>query len=81
MLYYIQILSDEGDMHMKKRLSKVLALVSVMVMLTISLTGCGKTTCDICGNEARCKSVEFFGEKVNICGDCQDGLDAINSLF
>lgn len=64
---------------MKKRLVKVLALTGVVMMFA---TGCGKTAiCDICGEEGKCKTKEVFGEEVNICGDCQDGLEELGDLF
>ena len=45
---------------MKKRLSKLAALISVMVVLVTGLTACGETKeCDICGDRAKCVTMEI----------------------
>ncbi len=66
---------------MKKKISKLVALTSVMVVLITGLTGCSKAECDFCGETARCSTMEILGEEVKICGDCEDGLEALGSLF
>lgn len=66
---------------MKKRLTKVLVLTGLLVLMTTGLTGCGKKVCDICGEEARCKTEEVLGEEVNICKDCQEDLEDLANLF
>lgn len=66
---------------MRKKLSKVLAVASLTAVLMMTLTGCGKVECDLCGETAKCKSYELLGEKINVCGDCQAELDAIGSMF
>lgn len=46
------------------------------------LAGCTKKTeCDICEEVAKCKSKKIMDEKIWICDDCQDKLDALGSLF
>lgn len=58
---------------MKKRLMRALLLVSIMMMF---ITGCSKTTdCEICGDEAKCKSKECDGDKIYVCSDCQEDID------
>ncbi len=57
---------------MKKRIS-ILLLSS---MLAMTLTACGKFTCDLCGEQKSGKSYEstVFGEEVVICDDCYQEL-------
>lgn len=63
---------------MKKRLVKVLALTSVVMMFA---TGCGKVTeCEMCGEEKRCKEVTYEGESAMLCSDCEDAVEAIMDL-
>lgn len=66
---------------MKKRITKVLVLMSVMVLMATGLTGCGKKECDICGEEARCKTEEVLGEEINICKDCEEDLEDLADMF
>lgn len=75
------IRSDEGDKPMKKKISKVLVLACVSALVATTLTGCGKKECDICGEMGKCKTIEFLGSEINICGDCQDDLNDLGSLF
>lgn len=65
---------------MKQKISVML----LVMIATLSLTACGKFTCDLCGEEKSGKSysMELLGEKVTICNDCYQGLkDFGNSLF
>ena len=59
----------EREKVMKKRkfLAVLLATVSIL-----SLTGCGKFTCDMCGEEKSGKKHEetLLGESITICDDC-----------
>ena len=57
---------------MKKKISLVLA----MIMVSLSLTACGKFTCDMCGQEKSGKnySVEVMGEKASVCKECYDEI-------
>lgn len=66
---------------MKRRMKKVLVLISVMAVLTVGFTGCGKKVCDFCGEEAKCKTEEVLGEEVNICKDCQKDLEDLADMF
>lgn len=60
-------------MRMKKRIMKVLMMMGIIMMF---MTGCAKTTdCEICGEEAKCKSKECDGDKIYVCSDCQEDLD------
>lgn len=53
---------------MKKKIS----LVLITLVATLSLTACGKFTCDLCGEEKSGKSYsyELLGSKLTICNDC-----------
>ena len=64
---------------MKKKIS----LLLIAIAACLSLTACGKFTCDICGEEKSGKSytTELFGEKIVMCSDCHDTLRALGSLF
>lgn len=70
----------EREKVMKKRkfLAVLLATVSIL-----SLTGCGKFTCDMCGEEKSGKKHEetLLGESITICDDCYKALEeAADSL-
>ena len=71
---------------MKKKLTAVLLLT----LTVVSLTGCGKYKCDICGDEkfGFGNKHEIFGQEVILCGDCEknwndikDGMSSIVNLF
>lgn len=67
---------------MKRKLVKATVIVSAFMMLTMGLTGCKKKTeCDFCGEMKKCSEETFFGETVNICGDCEKDLEAFGSMF
>ena len=57
---------------------KIIALIAV-VALALSLTACGKFTCDMCGQEKGGKQhkSEMLGVEVVICDDCYKGMDAL----
>ena len=58
---------------MKKNLSKLAALISVMVVMVTGLTACGETKeCDICGERAKCVTmeIEVLDREVSVCVDC-----------
>ena len=63
----------------KRALAAVLAAVSLMTLLA----GCGKFTCDICGDESggRKYKGEVLGMEVVYCKDCHDGLEELKDLF
>ena len=56
----------------KKMLAALLA-----AFMVLSLAGCGKFTCDLCGKEKSGKkhTEEVFGQKVTICNDCYKDLE------
>lgn len=58
---------------MKKR---VVAILLTAVTL-LSLTGCGKFSCDICGQEKSGKkhTETLFGQEYTICNDCYKVLE------
>ena len=60
-----------------KKFKKIIA--TLLVVLSF---GCSKKTeCDICEEVKKCNSKKIMGEKIWICDDCQDKLDALGSLF
>lgn len=60
---------------MKKRIISVL----LIAVTALSLTGCGKYTCALCGQEKSGKSYKYEGE--TLCKDCYNGIKALESLF
>ena len=51
-------------------------------MLTMGLTGCKKKTeCYFCEQMKHCKEETMFGETVYICGDCEEALEELGSMF
>ena len=60
---------------MKKIISSVIVLLSVLV----ALTSCSKFTCDLCEEEKIGKKheTEFLGREVVICDDCYDDLEEL----
>ncbi len=61
-----------------KKFKKIIATLLVVLSFATLLAGCTKKTeCDICEE----KSKKIMGEKIWICDDCQDKLDALGSLF
>ena len=64
-------------MTMKKTISLILAIV-MLLAVSVCLISCGKTgECEICGDEARLKKVEFYGETGWVCSDCAEGLEEL----
>ena len=66
---------------MKKRVSKILVIAFTTAMMAMSLAGCKKVECDICGDKKSCTKYEMFGEEINICKDCKKDLESLGSLF
>lgn len=66
---------------MKKRTSKLITLLCTLAIFAMCLGGCKKVECDICGETKKCQTKEVLGEKINVCDDCQAGLDVIGSMF
>lgn len=57
---------------MKKRITKALVVATLLITMATSLVACGKKKCDMCGEMGKCETIEFFGQEINICEDCQD---------
>ena len=58
---------------MKKKM--FIAILALLVILS-TLTGCGHgsahmSRCDFCADEKKCETRTLFGDKVEICADCQ----------
>lgn len=64
---------------MKKKITAVLLTVATV----LSLTACGKFTCDMCGQEKSGKkhTESLLGQEITICDDCYKGVeDLANTL-
>lgn len=59
----------------------ILSIISIVLLLT--LTGCGKFTCNICGKEKSGKKYEeeMFGQKITICKDCYEDMQELAGMF
>jgi len=68
---------------MKKKISKLVALISVMIFLVTGLTGCGESECEVCHVTAKCSKVQFFegGKKIKVCDDCNEVLHNLGSMM
>lgn len=61
---------------------KIFAYVAIALVMAMCLVGCKKKTeCDGCGEVKKCDQYEFDGEKVWMCDDCHDTLEALNNLL
>lgn len=60
-------------------MKKFAVLVALIALLSVLLCGCGKFTCDGCGEEKTGKKhkVEFMGEEGVLCGDCYEEWEAL----
>ncbi len=60
---------------MKRKISVAL----VFTMLLMTLTACGKFTCDLCEQEKSGKShkSEILGEKIVICDECYGEMESL----
>ena len=54
---------------MKRLVSIFLALI-ITFTFPGAFTGCSKSECDFCGENTKVKTVDFFGEKIKLCNDC-----------
>ena len=60
--------------------TKILAAILVSVTALPVLAYCGPLKeCDICGKTKICKTSEFLGEEIAICGDCEKDLNNLAS--
>ena len=66
-----------------KKFKKIIATLLVVLSFATLLAGCSKKTeeAKTFMKFAKCKSKKIMGEKIWICDDCQDKLDALGSLF
>lgn len=53
-----------------------MTLALVMIPVLSSLTACGRSTCNLCGNEksGRSHKTAVFGQEIMICNDCYSDL-------
>ena len=64
-------------------MKKIVLSIFTLVALTLTLTSCGKFTCDLCGDEKSGKKheEEVLGESVVICDDCYEDLDDLGDAL
>lgn len=64
-------------------MKKLICLVLMTVTLAAMLCGCGKFTCDLCGEEksGRQYTAELFGMEITYCSDCKADLEELADLF
>lgn len=64
---------------MKKKISVLLVAITAM----LSLTACGKFTCDMCGQEKVGKNhkIEILGEEIIICDDCKSAMEDVGNAL
>ena len=60
-------------------MKRILALVIVLVLSMTLLAGCGKFTCDNCGEEKSGEKheAEYQGEEAVFCDDCWEEVEGI----
>lgn len=64
---------------MKKRF----LMLIVTLLSALLLTGCGKFTCDLCGQERTGKKykTEVLSHEVTICKECHDNIESLFGIF
>ena len=65
---------------MKKRICLFLALLTALT----ALSGCGKFTCEMCGEEKSGKKYTITlqdDKKITVCRDCHDEWEAMIEYF
>ena len=60
-------------------MKKMVRFAAMLMLLATLLCGCGKFTCDLCGEEKSGKKYteSFFGEEIEYCKDCKNELDSL----
>lgn len=55
-----------------KKVFKRIGAFAAAAVLTLSLSGCGKKTCSVCGKSFSSggQTTEILGQEISICGDC-----------
>ena len=70
---------------MKRKMFSVIAMLLLVVIMLLALTGCGTKTfvCGWCGREVTGKShqVELMGDKYDICDECYKELKEFSQGF
>ena len=76
---YITYITKQGERVMKKRMLAIL----LAAMMILSLAGCGKFTCDLCGQEKSGKkhTETLFGQKITYCNDCYKELEELGDAL
>ena len=63
-------------------MKKLLAIVALVLLMVTMLTACSsKVKCAICQQEKPGSTIEYMGEEVDVCDDCQEGLEAVEDAL
>lgn len=65
-------------------MKKIVGIISLIALVAMLLISCGETfVCGMCEEEKTGKkhTEEILGEKLDICDDCYEGLEALGGLL
>ena len=64
-------------------MKKMISVLVLVVALATMLTACGKFDCGLCGEKKSGKKYqrEILGQKVEICKDCNKGLEELSDAL
>lgn len=60
-------------------MKKMVRFAAMLMLLATLLCGCGKFTCDLCGEEKSGKKYteSIFGEEIEYCKECKEALESL----
>ena len=60
-------------------MKKIICSIVLILATMLCLVGCGKFTCELCGEEKSGKQYkdELFGEEIVYCSDCHEELEEL----
>lgn len=66
-----------------KKMKKKVSVLLIVAAMAMTLAGCGKFECGLCGKEKSGKSYKYeaFGVEMTICKDCQEDVQDIKDMF
>ena len=65
-------------------MKKIVGIISLIALVAMLLISSGETcVCGMCDKEETGKkhTEEVFGEKIDMCDDCYEGLEALGDLL
>ena len=64
-------------------MKKVIAILTLAVIIATVMAACGKFTCDLCEKEKSGKKHKetYLGQDIVICDDCYDDLEDLAKAF